>query len=228
MPSEAELDAYMSEIRKEACSRCVERPPFGPPCRAAGQVVRRGTQPARLDRRRPRRPRSLDGAVLRQHGAARLRTLPCPRRQRLPLPDGSAVGPGGAGGGGRGRAAARCAEGLRVAAALPGRKKADVQGIVRAFDEAVGTWAGCDWPTRFGKAGLDLDGWSAAEAEAVAEEQRGTAEETDWRGASRWLARGSNSRGGRRRRPPWRFRTRRPAPGATPSIMPSMRGGTSS
>jgi hypothetical protein len=40
-----------------------------------------------------------------------------------------------------------------------------------------------------GKAGLDLDGWSAAEAQSAAEEHRDTAEETDWRAAARWLAR---------------------------------------
>ncbi len=90
-----------------------------------------------------------------------------------------------------GRGARRPCRRWCSAAALPGSngEKADVQGIVRAFEEAAGTWTGCDWPTRFGKAGLDLDGWSAAEAQAAAEEHRGMpAEETNWRAAARWLA----------------------------------------
>jgi hypothetical protein len=83
----------------------------------------------------------------------------------------------------------RRAEALQLAATLPGREKPDVQGIIRAFEEAAGTWTGCDWPTRFGKAGLDLEGWSAAEAQAAAEEHRGLAEESYWRAASSWLTR---------------------------------------
>ena len=58
-----------------------------------------------------------------------------------------------------------------------------------AYREAVGTWTGCDWPTKYGKAGLDLDGWTAEEAAAAAQDHRGTAGEADWRDASRWLAR---------------------------------------
>ena len=34
---EAGLEEYLSEIRKEACSRCVERPPGGPPCGPLGK-----------------------------------------------------------------------------------------------------------------------------------------------------------------------------------------------
>jgi hypothetical protein len=37
MPNEAGLEEYLSEIRKEACSRCVERPPGGPPCGPLGK-----------------------------------------------------------------------------------------------------------------------------------------------------------------------------------------------
>ncbi len=37
MPSEAGMEEYLSEIRKEACSRCVERPEGGPPCGPLGK-----------------------------------------------------------------------------------------------------------------------------------------------------------------------------------------------
>lgn len=34
---EAELQEYVDEIRQEVCSRCVERPPGGPPCMPLGK-----------------------------------------------------------------------------------------------------------------------------------------------------------------------------------------------
>ena len=37
MIAEAELAEYLAEIRKHACSRCVERPPGGPPCATLGK-----------------------------------------------------------------------------------------------------------------------------------------------------------------------------------------------
>jgi hypothetical protein len=33
MLSDAELNEYLNEIRQQVCSRCVERPPGGPPVR---------------------------------------------------------------------------------------------------------------------------------------------------------------------------------------------------
>jgi hypothetical protein len=37
MVSEPVLAEYLAEIRKEVCSRCVERPPGGPPCAPLGK-----------------------------------------------------------------------------------------------------------------------------------------------------------------------------------------------
>ena len=37
MVSQVELTEYLDEIRKEVCSRCVERPPGGPPCAPLGK-----------------------------------------------------------------------------------------------------------------------------------------------------------------------------------------------
>jgi hypothetical protein len=37
MVSETELTEYMEEIREQVCSRCVERPPNGPPCAPLGK-----------------------------------------------------------------------------------------------------------------------------------------------------------------------------------------------
>jgi hypothetical protein len=37
MITEAERGEYLVEIRKQVCSRCVERPPGGPPCAPRGK-----------------------------------------------------------------------------------------------------------------------------------------------------------------------------------------------
>ena len=37
MLTEAEIQEYLDEIRKQVCSRCVERPPGGPPCAPLGK-----------------------------------------------------------------------------------------------------------------------------------------------------------------------------------------------
>ena len=37
MYTAAELQEYLDEIREQVCSRCVERPPGGPPCEPLGK-----------------------------------------------------------------------------------------------------------------------------------------------------------------------------------------------
>jgi hypothetical protein len=37
MPTQVELAEYLEEIRSQVCSRCVERPPGGPPCAPLGK-----------------------------------------------------------------------------------------------------------------------------------------------------------------------------------------------
>ena len=37
MPTQLELAEYLDEIREQVCSRCVERPPDGPPCAPLGK-----------------------------------------------------------------------------------------------------------------------------------------------------------------------------------------------
>ena len=38
MYTQAELQEYLEEIRKQVCSRCIERPPGGPPCAPLGKM----------------------------------------------------------------------------------------------------------------------------------------------------------------------------------------------
>ena len=37
MPTQAELDEYLAEIREHVCSRCIEKPPGAPPCAPQGK-----------------------------------------------------------------------------------------------------------------------------------------------------------------------------------------------
>jgi hypothetical protein len=38
MFTDAELNEYLEEIRQDVCSRCIERPPGGPPCAPLGKA----------------------------------------------------------------------------------------------------------------------------------------------------------------------------------------------
>lgn len=38
MLTEAQLGEYLQEIREQVCSRCIERPPGGPPCVPLGKM----------------------------------------------------------------------------------------------------------------------------------------------------------------------------------------------
>jgi hypothetical protein len=59
--------------------------------------------------------------------------------------------------------------------------------ITRVFQLAEGKWKGCDWPTRFGKGGIDLSGLNASQARLMARATSGT-EADDWQAAADWLA----------------------------------------
>src|SRR5262249_14531534 len=58
--------------------------------------------------------------------------------------------------------------------------------VYDCFDAAVGSWTGCDWPTEFGDAGLNLENVSAADARTRAESLCGS-EATEWHAAANWL-----------------------------------------
>jgi hypothetical protein len=64
----------------------------------------------------------------------------------------------------------------------------DVEKIRQVYAEATGTWTGCDWPTVTGKTGLNLEGWTAAQARAMAQETEDPVQAEDWCLASHWLA----------------------------------------
>jgi hypothetical protein len=80
----------------------------------------------------------------------------------------------------------QCSGAPQGVSGLPQTCAADMEPIARAYEEARGTWSVCDWPTCFGRAGLDLNGWTHSRAEAWAVETAGLAAE-DWAAAAQWL-----------------------------------------
>jgi hypothetical protein len=72
-------------------------------------------------------------------------------------------------------------------AADAGAEPAGLEDIRRAYAEATGAWTGCDWPTVFGKSGLNLKGWTAAQARAMAQETLDPVAAADWKRAGEWL-----------------------------------------
>jgi len=58
--------------------------------------------------------------------------------------------------------------------------------LERAYSQGADKWMGCDWPTRFGKCGLNLDGLTAPQALLLARATSG-AERADWHAAVPWL-----------------------------------------
>ena len=63
----------------------------------------------------------------------------------------------------------------------------NVEPIQRAFHLAQSKWKGCDWPTQFGKGGINLCGLKSAQARLMAHATSGT-EATEWLAAAEWLA----------------------------------------
>src|SRR5262249_55499728 len=63
-----------------------------------------------------------------------------------------------------------------------------LEEIREAYREARGSWRGCDWPTSLGKSGLNLDGWTAAQARTVAQKTVDPQQADDWFLAAHWLA----------------------------------------
>src|SRR5438309_1599773 len=60
--------------------------------------------------------------------------------------------------------------------------------MIRTYWRTINTWTGCDWPVRFGKLGLNLDGLKSAHATLMAGATSGE-EAAEWRRAAKWLSR---------------------------------------
>jgi len=186
MLAEAELGEYLEEIRKEVCSHCVERPAGGPPCAHFGKQC--GVEmhlPQLIDAVREVHSDHigpyLDNnrcKICQQCTLLHSSACPCPMDylavllvQAIETVDG--------------RRALR--ERMRAIIAPLVASKAGLEAVARAYEQAAGRWTGCDFPTRVGKSGLDLQGLSSADAKVRARMALRPEEREEWGVAAEWL-----------------------------------------
>lgn len=174
------LAEYLSEIREQVCSRCIERPPGGPPCAPLGKNC--GVElhlPQLIDSIRDVHSDLL--APYLDHNRAEIcekcaflhsSICPCP----MDYLSGLIV-----------EAVETVDRRHDRTDEVPGPVGAGCSDLERAYREASGSWRGCDWHTHFGKTGLDLCGWDAARAVVMAHTTTGV-ENADWIAAANWLA----------------------------------------
>jgi hypothetical protein len=182
MLTETENAEYLDEIRTQVCSRCVERPPGGPPCEPLGKLC--GVEmhlPQLIESIRQVHSRRITpylehnrNNICSQCALLHSSVCPCPMDylsvlivetvekvdQRLHRRE--------------------LCKTWQKEPAVP-----DLAAVRRAYEEGVGTWTGCDWPTHFGKSGLDLNGMSA---KSVALSMADAEPAEDLRAAAVWLA----------------------------------------
>ena len=187
MIAEPELQEYLDEIRQEVCSRCVERPYGGPPCGPLGKPCGVELHLPQLVEAVRQVHSDLIGPYLATNRSEvcehcpylhHADYCPCPMDSLavLVVEAVEAVE----------RRRQQRQHGHEVVASLPGSDRPDLTEVTRVYEAASGTWVGCDWPTVFGPAALDLQGWTAAEAEARAVEAPAE-QRKDWEAAARWL-----------------------------------------
>lgn len=187
MITEAEREEYLAEIRRQVCSQCKERPPGGPPCAPLGK-------PCGVELYLPELIEAIhevQGELIEPYRQSKQRLVcsrcaylnsdacPCPMDYWF-VPILHAVEMVD-------QRRQHHARGHQLVAALPAQGHPDLTAVARAYEEAVGTWTGCDWTTRFGNNDLDLNGWTAAEAESMAVESTDPEEVEDWTAAAAWL-----------------------------------------
>lgn len=185
MITEAETTEYLDEIRRQVCSRCVERPPGGPPCEPLGKAC--GVEmhlPELIDSIHEIRSSRI--APYLDHNRSEICShctflhssiCPCPM-DYLAVLVVEAVDTVD-------KRHAKSAERRAGRTSLNVTGDPTAEGVFTAFEKATGTWTGCDWPTHFAKSGLNLNGMTAADAERMAVAETSLAE--DWRAAARWL-----------------------------------------
>jgi hypothetical protein len=187
MLAEGELAEYLAQIRTDVCSRCPERRPGGPPCAPLGKLcgVEMHLPELIASIRQVQSP--LVGPYLDQNrsricaNCALLHSsnCPCPMDYMAVLLVGAVEAVD--------RRHGRTGRPRAADFPIPETRRAWLALITRVYEQAAGTWTGCDWPTRFGRTGLDLNGWPAAAASARAGETAGLAAE-DWTAATIWLS----------------------------------------
>jgi hypothetical protein len=173
MVTTAELQEYLDEIRQQVCTRCVERPAGGPPCAPLGKVCGVEMHLPQL----VEAIRSVHSPMLEPYIENDRRVI-CSRcsyleRSICPCPMDYLGG--------------LIVKAVEEVDRRQRERAAQLEMVHRAYEEATEQWAGCDWPTVFGKSGLDLNGLAPEEAEAMAIALAGTREAEDWCDAAVWL-----------------------------------------
>lgn len=187
MIASPEMQEYLDQIRQEVCSRCVERPAGGPPCLPLGKVC--GVElhlPQLIESVRQVHSDLVEPYLdaNRSHICPTCPYLhhsdfcPCPM-DRLAVLVVEAIETVE-------QRRKHREHGREVVAELEGRERPELAEILRVYEEASGTWTGCDWPTTFGAPGLNLENRSAEEAERQAIEA-GWEDRQLWDEAARWL-----------------------------------------
>jgi hypothetical protein len=167
MLAEADVRDYLDEIRKETCSRCVERPRGGPRCAPLGkqcgvQMHRRQLVDALHEAHSELIDPPLDNnrrKACRDCAFLGSDCCPCPMNCLVALVVQAVESVD--------KCRARQEKGKKLAAGLPGEDRPDPAEVTRVYQRAAGTWTRCDWPTSFGGSGLDLNGWTPARARAA-------------------------------------------------------------
>jgi len=182
----AELDVadYLQEIREQVCSRCVERPPGGPPCAPLGKQC--GVEihlPELIESIHAVHSASVapylehNRAEICEHCALLHSSIcPCPMDYLSTLIV-EAV-----------ERVDRRAQANRFLHSFAEQSEVGLEEIEETYDEATGTWTGCDWTTHFGPDGLNLQGMTSSQAEAIAAETSGAERAKVWHNAASWLA----------------------------------------
>lgn len=209
MVTEMDQTEYLDEIRRQVCSRCIERPPGGPPCEPLGKFcgvelhlpeliesIHRVHSPLL----RPYLEHNRN-AICSECEFLHSSVCPCPMDYLAALvveavesvdqrqhDMQSTIVRGLTQCSNRSLAQRRAEQARDLTAQLKATCVEDMDAVCRAYQRGTGAWTGCDWPTDFGDFGLDLKGWTAAQAEAMALETTDAARRDDWRAAARWLA----------------------------------------
>ena len=189
MVTESDLAEYLDEIRKQVCACCIERPPGGPPCAALGkqcgvELHLRQLIDAIHEVHSPLIEPYLNHnrqAICEHCAFLQSSICPCPM-DYLAIPLVQAVETVD-------ERRGRREKGRQLLSSLPGSGETALGEIARFYGDAAGRWTGCDWPTRFGRTGLDLNGCPSTEAESMAVDSVGREEAKDWEAAAGWLAR---------------------------------------
>jgi hypothetical protein len=182
-----EKTEYLEEIREQVCSRCVEKPPGGPPCEPLGKFCG-------IELHLPELVESIHQvhsplmALYLEHNRNEICSrcahvhsslCPCPMDylavlvvQAIETVD---------------QRRQQTEQQRNLAEPQEGHVP-DPAAIARAYDNGAGTWTGCDWPTHFGNTGLNLNGWTADEAEGMSLVTVNANENANWQAAARWLS----------------------------------------